>query len=210
MNTIIVSYDIYNQAISKHEKIQPFENFIFPEFKLVLDGVFQGHKVWYEVKWEKDKYTLFDVAIFGDGNKGVNYKCLYDPSADSLAISNDSKFSKNEIEIIKISTTIILFYMGYIMTYPRKHKKERVSSHRYSREHRLSTRQNKIYLFDDIVKYVSENYIPEGSHHNIQNPCWEVRGHYRHYKSGKTVFVKSYRKGKQRDKIEPKSKEYYT
>lgn len=29
--------------------------------------------------------------------------------------------------------------------------------------------------------------------------CWDVRGHYRHYKSGKTVFIAPYEKGKDRN-----------
>ena len=33
-------------------------------------------------------------------------------------------------------------------------------------------------------------------------PCWGVRGHYRHLSNGKVVFVKPYRKGKLRDKLE--------
>ena len=33
-------------------------------------------------------------------------------------------------------------------------------------------------------------------------PCWGVRGHYRHLANGKVIFVKPYKKGKQRDKEE--------
>ena len=40
-------------------------------------------------------------------------------------------------------------------------------------------------------------------------PVWEVRGHMRHYKSGKTVYVAPYRKGKERDSASAVSgKEY--
>ena len=42
----------------------------------------------------------------------------------------------------------------------------------------------------------------------ITCPCWSVRGHYRHYKSGKTVWVSPYTKGKERGKIEPKKRVY--
>ena len=35
--------------------------------------------------------------------------------------------------------------------------------------------------------------------HEYTCPVWEVRGHMRHYKSGKTVYVAPYRKGKERD-----------
>ena len=36
--------------------------------------------------------------------------------------------------------------------------------------------------------------------------AWGVRGHFRHYRNGKTVFVEAYVKGKERDKY--KGKEY--
>lgn len=39
---------------------------------------------------------------------------------------------------------------------------------------------------------------------------WNVRGHYRHYKSGKTVYVKPYRKGKVDGKTETKTYEIRT
>lgn len=81
--------------------------------------------------------------------------------------------------------------------------------HKYSREHRLSTEKSKIWLMDDIVQYVSDHLIEHKGFHKINCPCWEVRGHYRHYKSGKVVFVPSYRKGKQRDTAQPKEHEYY-
>ena len=36
------------------------------------------------------------------------------------------------------------------------------------------------------------------SHHKITCPCWGVAGHMRTYKTGKQVWIKPYRKGKQR------------
>lgn len=34
--------------------------------------------------------------------------------------------------------------------------------------------------------------------------CWSVRGHYRHYKSGKVVYIKPFEKGTNKGKIVPK------
>lgn len=42
------------------------------------------------------------------------------------------------------------------------------------------------------------------SHGKITCPCWGVRGHYRHYKSGKVVFIEAYQKGKDRSRYTPK------
>ena len=39
--------------------------------------------------------------------------------------------------------------------------------------------------------------------------CWGVRGHYRHLKNGKVIFISSYRKGKERNNLQAfKEKEY--
>lgn len=39
--------------------------------------------------------------------------------------------------------------------------------------------------------------------------CWNVRGHYRHYKNGKTIFIKSYEKGKKRNSGSHTNSTYY-
>lgn len=51
------------------------------------------------------------------------------------------------------------------------------------------------YVYIDVPKKVYNRYV-EG---------WHVRGHMRHYKSGKTVYIKPYYKGNNKDE---KSKEY--
>ena len=67
-------------------------------------------------------------------------------------------------------------------------------------------RENKVYLLNDLINtYYVHN---ESKHNEITCPCWEVRGFYRHYKSGKVIWVDSFKKGKQRDKVEPKPKTY--
>lgn len=67
---------------------------------------------------------------------------------------------------------------------------------------------NKVFYLNDIVEYISEHYTESKGYHQIKCECWEVRGHYRHYKSGKRVFIPSYKKGKKRDSVESEPKEY--
>lgn len=50
--------------------------------------------------------------------------------------------------------------------------------------------------------------IAKSGNRAITCPCWSVRGHYRHYKSGKVVFIKNYEKGKEKGKVKPKDKTY--
>ena len=37
--------------------------------------------------------------------------------------------------------------------------------------------------------------VPQGGHHRSPQGTFSVRGHYRHYKTGKTVWIAEYRKG---------------
>lgn len=108
----------------------------------------------------------------------------------------------------------LLYSMEYIMTTDR----EKVQKDIYSKENvmEIKRKQNKkkyphkIYMLSDIIEYVNEKGLKqETKGREINCPCWSVRGHYRHYKSGKTVFIKSYLKGKKREAEEPKAKEYY-
>lgn len=58
-----------------------------------------------------------------------------------------------------------------------------------------------------IVKYYSLE-SEEVRRHFIKCDCWGVAGHWRHYKSGKKVFISPYKKGINRDKKEPSNKTY--
>lgn len=216
MNTIKVPYEV----ISKAERI-PFYHFIFDDFKLQIEGWLDGLLL--EVKFNNDgianyeagdELPLLTYSVFNN----QRYFATYVLFVDSLNVFEGRLYEYHSgelkdidvriIEMVHAFTSNILFSMSYIMNYPRERKQTRVSSHKYSREYRLSTKQNRIYLFSDILKYVSDTYVPEGQHHNIQCPCWEVRGHYRHYKNGHVVFIRSYKKGKQKDTAQPIGKEY--
>lgn len=79
-----------------------------------------------------------------------------------------------------------------------------------SEQYRKEYKPRKIYLLNEIVEYVNENglTVAPSSTHKMNCPCWSVRGHYRHYKSGKVVFIKNYEKGKEKGKKKPKEKIY--
>lgn len=220
-------------------EVKPFKFFIFNEFVLKVEGFKNAYgesaDLTYKVAYNNDfcncpeeeeiagkkylnyggewwliKYALsYDNVYFGEYYvTGIIGK--YDKGdLNCLSLNRMPSFTEDCIDLEWEFLRLLQFCMGYIMNYPRDRKQAKAISHKYSREHRISTRQNKLYLFSDILKYVSDNYVPEGGHHNIQCPCWEVRGHYRHYKSGKVVFIPAYKKGKQRDKVEPRPKEYY-
>lgn len=46
---------------------------------------------------------------------------------------------------------------------------------------------------------IRKNRIPKAKQWHVD--CWQVTGHIRHYKSGKSIFIKPYYKGKERQKM---------
>ena len=61
----------------------------------------------------------------------------------------------------------------------------------------------------ETLKAKTPEAVQERAIREITCPVWTVRGHMRHYKSGKTVYVAPYRKGKERDSASAASgKEY--
>lgn len=102
--------------------------------------------------------------------------------------------------------------MSYIMTTERKRVEKQRTAQKSSpkKKHKSKSENKSIYLLSEIVDYVNDNglLIKPSGNHKITCPCWSVRGHYRTYKSGKKVFVKSFEKGKERGKVAPKQHAY--
>lgn len=59
--------------------------------------------------------------------------------------------------------------------------------------------KNKVYNLIDVVRKY-ERHINKNKHH-ITCEYGEVKGHFRHLKNGKTIYVKPYSKGKNKDGI---------
>lgn len=172
------------------------DKFIYDKFRLQI---------------EKDK-TFFDVDVtngteaFDITEKGIVYHVQHN-HVTCEDMRDDKRYLK--CQGMLIMADIIRRLTDYIMNYQRDRKEVHPVPKKYSREHRLSTSQNKIYLLDDIIKYVHDNYVSQGVTHKIQCECWEVRGHYRTYKNGKQIWINSYKKGKKRNEIKPQDKTYY-
>ena len=125
---------------------------------------------------------------------------------ESSHLNDDKALGRSEYPAMQI-----LGICNYIMSANRTRKiikRQWNNKNKTNKEVKTPT-PKKVYLLDEIIEYVYENKLNKGNHNEIQCPCWSVRGHYRHYKSGKVVFVKNYLKGKKRDTEQPKPKEYY-
>lgn len=179
-----------------------------------------NHDFWYGAKYDLKPEEAYpesgQMSMFVYDNQDIGMGQLYLPTA---------QFTKNQdLEKVVLSLyenhgtytgalTTITSYMVCIMMMGEERKRvirQRTPSGKKDVSRSVTKenkKKNRVFYLDDIVEYVATHTETE-NHHTITCKCWDVRGHYRHYKSGKTVFIKSYRKGKQRDNVEPKSKEY--
>ena len=200
-----------------------FNKFIFDDFNMCFydDAKHEIHveiisynpraMLRFEYPYKIDgKIFVFKCESIKNINTGKYYIKVSIPDNIRSDDNETQRVYKGHAQFIEAS---LLTAMDQIMSEGMKRQREwKVSPNtkrKYSHEHRISTANNKIYLYDDIVRYVAENYTGSHGSHKVTCPCWEVRGHYRHYKSGKVVFVPAYRKGKQKDKVAPIPHEYY-
>lgn len=63
---------------------------------------------------------------------------------------------------------------------------------RRNKSHKTTTSSQKIYVGDVIVTLHGR----KNNGYQRKTESWGVRGHYRHYKSGKTIFIEAFQKGK--------------
>ena len=193
------------------------ENFIYDEFALVYTlnaEMTLGFAVFFHSNDIGD-ISGTEIQLVRRGNewiKGIAYQIEVDGSPyDGMTVYCSSK-EKKYTEIGHDIAQLVLRTMIYIMNTPRdkiiKPKTSKEKKEEIGKTTRITnSNTDKIYLLDEIVDYVNENglTILPGKH-IINCPCWSVRGHYRHYKSGKVVFIKNTKKEKKKEKSSQKTR----
>lgn len=215
MNTIIVDDDILEKEFSC--EIPSGQHFIFDEFCLVF-GEESNNPIVITVNAENGIDGEIYFNLLKQENEEINeIRYMSCPDAENSYDGLQVYCSVNEEQYTSIGhdlAQMVLRVMVYVLSTPRD-KIEINSSNDGSvkKNNEKISRKNKnetVYLLSEIVEYVHDNnFLSQNkSTHKINCECWGVRGHYRHYKSGKVVFVKEYKKGKDRDKKEPQGKTY--
>lgn len=203
MNTIIINFD---EIKDKFTNYHTAEKFIFDKFKMIVNFE-SGEKL--KIKVDLENGTLSGYAEVETSE--IIYGFKFEQSGDThLKVFCLHK----EIQQIAFNAAqLITCIMEYIMTA----KRDRVVKNKIGVKTKIGNDRNKhkeydkkVFLLDEIVEYVRENdlNIDNKGIYKINCPCWSVRGHYRHYKSGKVIFIENYKKGKERENKEPKSKTY--
>ena len=213
MNTIIVDY----------EKVRPYFNdgtekeFIFDNFKLCVNSSIHG-QIKYKIRLSDGLAQGELKRIDDNGNEIVigwvlsdgEYKNSY---IKAVCFINGNPAGKEYNKAVVDEVRHLTALLDGIMSVPRKKEtKKAVGSNKTPKTEKKDYhyKPKTVFLLDDIVEYINENGMSRTNHtrNAMKCPCWGVRGHYRHYKSGKVIFVKEYKKGKERANTEPKDKIY--
>lgn len=224
MNTIIVPYEEIMEAHEVHTS-----GFIFDEFvlRLVQDKI--AHNVLIQIDNSKSWFTgnIWAAPVFGKKGDTFLLELVYqinvspetgEPIVHMAPLDKDmtqedcKRYVKAGYGYGEWVLRALLAIMEKIENREKTVKEiDKNSKARDRNRKKVSKENNKIFLLDELVEYVAKNNIyPKHSvHHSIQCPCWSVRGHYRTYKNGRTVFVKPYRKGKKAGNCRAKRKYLY-
>lgn len=221
MNTIIVDENKIDSIFYHGYKwYDPpvIDDFCFDKFKILLplwklkcvvelmNGTKEGKMKQYCGETGETHFYVWNLETqeyFWNGKRVLGY--------DEM---NNSDFDEQDLFSFFMAIENVLIPCHYIMTTNRERnistKSVKSIAGKPEGVSRKDVKSKKVYLLDEIVEYVNENGLtihPVGTH-KMNCPCWSVRGHYRHYKSGKVVFIKNYEKGKEKGKKKPKEKIY--
>jgi hypothetical protein len=177
--------------------------FLFNEFRL-----FVGDHWLYKVEVDKDVFSIKQINL----ENHVGNKFIY-----SFEEYNEQVFKEISNRIInrekcdyELYNFICVFnFVNYVIYKAMNQEMVLIeeTERRYTKSNgsKAVSKKDKVYSLTDCVR----KYARHINHckHIFTCEHWEVRGHYRHYKSGKTVYIKPFEKGKNKD-AELKDKVY--
>ena len=125
---------------------------------------------------------------------------------------NFYKHDDSEVRAPKDYFDMLLIYLTSVMIYIIDKAEQRRRIERLSPEQEREQRENyeykerELFFLNDIIKYRKIHPTKKSIQYRCE--CWGVRGHLRHLNNGNVIFIESYKKGRKRDILEPKSKTY--
>ena len=121
------------------------------------------------------KYMLYPLDKTASENQKACARILIDVYITLFLMQNGNDVFETAERVVKIKKT-------------KSKKKGHKSQTTVNRHYKIFTIKNK----DEIRRSIAK-------HRKITCELWEVSGHYRTYKNGKTIFVRPYKKGKKRN-----------
>lgn len=169
-------------------------------------------------KYSWDCSLTCEVPYILHGVQSLECKCV-DFNNATAEIYAKQKYKLEQIEKYKESEIVtacdpfklflkVMCWLNWIMQHPEIKEVERQEKAHAGTKSKKKNGDSKAKTDSNVVKTVKINNIKiktvnsklitkikSKKIHRIAG-CWEVRGHFRHYKTGKVVYIKPYEKGK--------------
>lgn len=191
--------------------------FLFNEFRLCIKGRLFRHK--------EEANLVYKIEIDGYGdNQAIYIRKIMNHQSGKRDISEFvitiNEFLNNVLKMLQdninkqiyemeideevVELLVPMFFMHYCIdkAMNQQYEYKEITNKKYKpmNERSKSKPKTEYKLFEIIRKY--ERHINK-NRHNMTCEHWEVKGHFRHYKSGKVVYIKPFSKGKNKEaKIE--------
>lgn len=154
------------------------------------------------LEWlSKGEYSLSKVNVIIIEKRMFSYK-INGANVDFFihSLKNEYHFNLNKPRYIeKCRDEFILFLETFYLVESSLNRKKEMIKKEKPKERKEKKEAKKVEKKHDTV-YVSNKayqYEERGKRHNQRHTeSWSVRGHWRHYKNGKTVFIEPFTKGK--------------
>lgn len=208
--------DLNHIAIEDNKRINPdvkcgfyVEQVVLPNFMVMVDdgdSVFTFEKLDTPVNPENDYEWMVSISHENDAIVGVMTMCKHCLRAGLIQGTFESEY-ENEY-IIGVACVVFSGIQNRLLN-PRDNfeiEEKKVKNQRKSKKSK-GKGQRKVRLYKSYTLLRVEPLPTHRKAGKITCPCWSVRGHYRHYLSGKVVFIAAYKKGKNRSSFTPKEYE---
>lgn len=201
MNKIILYTDDLNNLEKYAKEKELLLEVAEPPFKDIELVIYRGVKG--NINYKKGRAQTINIKVYNKGTYINFYIAIDGISFGKLRVSNKGMLLQNKLTEKIADKDITMFYAVYfyLMDYIINYKKESlvvkdsnttVSTHKNSKKRVTNT----TYLFSSSFS------TPKGGHHKSPSYAFSVRGHYRHLKDGRKIWVKEHIKCADKNKKE--------
>lgn len=139
------------------------------------------------------KFKAFECAVLSSVSMGVHadFELLY---CDDELLNEDGEMGTKNLNMVLRMLMVILYILSKMLTFGTQYEVSEQQSLNTNKKSSL----NSSTLRNTVIRCGNRNikvYGHKNKSYNRKSKGWNVRGHYRHYKSGKTIFISEYQKG---------------
>lgn len=173
-------------------------SFIATRYPLDIDNIKDdnGNVVSYHGEEPQAYYGV--NFTFNNLGKSEFFQVVFEAETKGFLVINEKDFKDKSLMEVTVQYLVYAYLDIQFIALRKKEKIQKIRALLQSKSSNCSN-ENRVYKVN-LNDHVIYEYEPSNVHREFTRHCeaWSVRGHYRQYKSGKTIFIKPYIKGKGR------------